>query len=98
MAIKNSIYKSQNQNMIDFILTYKGSIEDYLFEFMLEQGYTDYNDFDNSTDKYIRTYKESNIVTDFYTTENIIVTTKVIRPYEFVEASYDYSFDLSFES
>ena len=90
------IHKS-NQNVLDFILTYKGSIQDNLFPFLEEQMYACYSDFDNSTKKFIKTKYNKNKITENYKSNNKIVATKTDMS-NLIDASFDFSFDLSFES
>jgi len=91
-----SVRKYEYQNMLDFILTNLGDIESNLFTFMESQLYTSYVDFDDLIVKKINVDPNSNIITDFYKEENEIVATKHDPPD--TAASFDYSFDLSFES
>jgi len=69
-----TLIKYTDQNIIDFILTYKGGIE-YLIPFLVENN-INYDDFNLLSDKIYSEYN-TNINTNFYNSKNMYVTTKL---------------------
>lgn len=70
----DTLIKYNDQNILDFLLTYKGKIED-LFVFLQEQN-INYEDFSILPNKIYSTYVK-NIVTNYYINKRIYVTNKV---------------------
>jgi len=92
----DKIRKHPNIGLIDFILNYKGAIEDYLFPFMMEQGYNSFQDYYDA-DTIIKTDYNTNETTNISINKNDVIATKTDISDD-IAASYDYSFDYSFDS
>jgi len=68
-----TLYKYNDQNTFDYLLTNKGKIDD-LISFLVEQN-TNYDSFDTFTNK-IKDSKSNNVFTSYYIKNNIIISSK----------------------
>jgi len=73
MAKKEKHIKYPTQNIIDFVISNYGDIS-YLFKFMDEAGYTNYDDFDNDTSKTLYIEGVDNETTSTYRKESYVVS------------------------
>lgn len=92
----DKIRKQPNIGLIDFVLNYKGSIEEYLFPFMIEQGYNSFQDYYDA-DTIIKTDHNINEITNIPINKNDVIASKTDTSID-ITASYNYSFDYSFDS
>jgi len=93
----NKIFKQEQIGFIDFILNYKGSVEDYLINFMVEQNYNNIGDYYNG-EKIIKTNYNKNEITNIPIEKNdVIANSKPNDSNVVLIGSYNDSFNNSFE-
>jgi len=93
----DKIIRLEGINLIDFILNYKGSIEDYLFPFIMEQGYTEIADYYTS-DKIIKTTRNTNNTTNIPIEKSDVISTDTNSTFDIPPHSFNTSFSIAFDA